>query len=77
MAPLALVFDAYGTLYDVHAVVARCEGFDAAHPILVDLQRRVTERLSKAIGLSVALTLVAPRTVPRSEGKAVRVVEKG
>jgi 2-haloacid dehalogenase len=27
MAPLALVFDAYGTLYDVHAVVARCEEF--------------------------------------------------
>ena len=58
------------------AVVARCGGFDVAHPILVDLQRRVTERLSKAIGLTVALTLVAPRTVPRSEGKAVRVVER-
>ena len=59
------------------AVVARCGGFDAAHPVLADLQRRVTDRLSKAIGLSVALTLVPPRTVPRSEGKAVRVVEKG
>lgn len=58
------------------AVVARCDGFDAAHPILVDLQRRVAERLSKAIGLSVTLTLVPPRSVPRSEGKAVRVVEK-
>src|SRR5690349_4262382 len=23
----ALVFDAYGTLYDVHSVVQRCEGF--------------------------------------------------
>ncbi|HKQ63641.1 MAG TPA: phenylacetate--CoA ligase [Methylomirabilota bacterium] len=58
------------------AVVARCDGFDPAHPILVELQRRVAARLSSAIGLSVALTLVAPRTVPRSEGKAVRVVEK-
>ncbi len=27
MAPLALVFDAYGTLYDVHSVVALCERF--------------------------------------------------
>ena len=27
MAPLALVFDAYGTLYDVHAVIRRCEAF--------------------------------------------------
>jgi phenylacetate-CoA ligase len=59
------------------AVAARCAGFDPAHPILRDLQRRVAERLSKAIGLSVTVTLVPPRTVPRSEGKAVRVVEKG
>jgi 2-haloacid dehalogenase len=27
MPPQALVFDAYGTLYDVHAVVRRCEEF--------------------------------------------------
>ena len=27
MSPQALVFDAYGTLYDVHAVIRRCEAF--------------------------------------------------
>jgi 2-haloacid dehalogenase len=27
MNPQALVFDAYGTLYDVHAVIRRCDGF--------------------------------------------------
>lgn len=27
MIPAALVFDAYGTLYDVHAVIRRCEKF--------------------------------------------------
>jgi len=27
MSPQALVFDAYGTLYDVHAVIRRCEVF--------------------------------------------------
>jgi 2-haloacid dehalogenase len=27
MNPRALVFDAYGTLFDVHAVVQRCDGF--------------------------------------------------
>ncbi|HEU4647382.1 MAG TPA: haloacid dehalogenase type II [Burkholderiales bacterium] len=27
MSPQALVFDAYGTLYDVHSVVRRCDGF--------------------------------------------------
>jgi 2-haloacid dehalogenase len=27
MTPLALVFDAYGTLFDVHSVVRRCDAF--------------------------------------------------
>jgi len=58
------------------AVVERCGGFDAEHPGLVDLRRRIGERLAEAIGLSMEVTLVAPRTLPRSEGKAVRVVEK-
>src|SRR5437879_1228932 len=58
------------------AVVERCGRFDAGHPELVALGARVAERLRKAIGLSVRLTLVAPRTLPRSEGKAVRVVER-
>jgi phenylacetate-CoA ligase len=78
-----LVVDRSGTLARLEvqvepspAVVARCAGFDPAHPILAELQRRVAARLSQAIGLSVALTLVAPRTLPRSEGKAVRVIEK-
>jgi phenylacetate-CoA ligase len=57
-------------------VVARCGGFDPRHPALVDLGRRVGETLSRAIGLTAELRLVAPRTIPRSEGKAVRVVEK-
>jgi len=56
------------------AVVERCGGFDATHPVLVDLRRRVGERLARAIGLTAEVTLVAPRTLPRSEGKAVRVV---
>jgi phenylacetate-coenzyme A ligase PaaK-like adenylate-forming protein len=58
------------------AVLDGCGGFDAAHPALVALRGRVAEQLSKAIGLSVELTLLPPRTLPRSEGKAVRVVEK-
>jgi phenylacetate-CoA ligase len=56
--------------------VDRCGGFDAAHPEIVGLGRRVTERLQRAIGLSVQLAIVAPQTIPRSEGKAVRVIER-
>ncbi len=58
------------------AVVERCGGFDVTHPVLVDLRRRVGERLARAIGLTAEVTLVAPRTLPRSEGKAVRVIEQ-
>lgn len=58
------------------AVVERCGRFDAGHPELAALGARVAERLRRAIGLSVRLTLVPPRTLPRSEGKAVRVVER-
>lgn len=58
------------------AVVEGCGGFDAAHPALVALRARVVQGLQKAIGLGVEVTLVPPRTLPRSEGKAVRVVEK-
>jgi phenylacetate-CoA ligase len=58
------------------AVVARCGGFHAEHPEIVALRARAAEGLQRAIGLSVRLTIVAPRTLPRSEGKAVRVVER-
>jgi phenylacetate-coenzyme A ligase PaaK-like adenylate-forming protein len=36
----------------------------------------VAERLHAVTGLTIDLTLVAPHTIPRSEGKAVRVIEK-
>jgi phenylacetate-CoA ligase len=58
------------------ALIDRCGGFDAGHPTLAALRRQVGERLAKAIGLSAEVTLLPPRTLPRSEGKAVRVIEK-
>jgi len=57
------------------ALIERCGGFDAAHPTLSALRQRVRERLAHAIGLTAEVTLLAPRTLPRSEGKAVRVIE--
>ncbi|MEX2145671.1 MAG: phenylacetate--CoA ligase [Candidatus Rokuibacteriota bacterium] len=58
------------------SVVQACGGFSAAHPTLLALRARVAERLRQAMGLSVEVMLAPPRTLPRSEGKAVRVVEK-
>ena len=59
-------------------LLARCGGtFSDGHPEMETLRRHVGERVRAAIGLSVEVRLVAPRTIPRSEGKAVRVVERG
>ena len=57
-------------------LIARCGGFAADHPEIASLRRRATEQLRQATGLGVELTIVAPRTIPRSEGKAVRVIER-
>jgi phenylacetate-CoA ligase len=56
--------------------VERCGGFRDDHPAVAALRARVSGRLRERLGLGVELTLVAPRTLPRSEGKAVRVVER-
>jgi len=58
------------------ALLARCEGFRADHPEMLAVQRRAAEHLRRVTGLGVDVVLVAPRTIPRSEGKAVRVVER-
>jgi len=59
------------------ALLERCGGFRPEHPAMDELRRRVRERLHRACGLTVELTIVPPHTIPRSEGKAVRVVERG
>jgi len=58
------------------ALLARCGGFAAGHPELVRVRQQVAARLRTVTGLTIDLTLVAPHTIPRSEGKAVRVIEK-
>ena len=49
--------------------------FDATDPAGQAIRREVSERLRARIGLGVDVTLLPPRTLPRSEGKAVRVIE--
>ena len=58
-------------------LIARCGGFAVDHPEIASLRRRAAEQLRQATGLGIELTIVAPRTIPRSEGKAVRVIERG
>jgi phenylacetate-CoA ligase len=57
-------------------LLERAGGFQPDHPLLGALRRRVADRLRQVTGLGIEPILVAPHTVPRSEGKAVRVIEK-
>ena len=57
-------------------LLARCGGFRVDHPALAAVRRDVAARLHRVTGLNVDLVLVAPHTIPRSEGKAVRVIER-
>ncbi len=79
-----LVVDRTATLarLEVHVepspvLLARCGGLDLDHPAVGEVRRRAAGRLQAALGLGVEVRVVAPRTLPRSEGKAVRVVERG
>ena len=39
-------------------------------------QKKLVEGLRSMLGLTAKVTLVAPKTIVRSEGKAVRVIDK-
>src|ERR1700687_743405 len=49
---------------------------EAAPREVAALGAQVAERLRGHLGLSPEVSVVAPKTIPRSEGKAVRVVER-
>jgi phenylacetate-CoA ligase len=61
----------------VGAAVARWGAFDPDHAGARALRARVEQRLRALLALTPDVVLAAPGTLPRSEGKAVRVVERG
>jgi len=46
------------------------------NPTVVALSLRLRERRRAHLGLNPEVAIVPPKTIPRSEGKAVRVVER-
>ncbi|MBE3552877.1 phenylacetate--CoA ligase family protein [Kyrpidia spormannii] len=50
--------------------------FDPDHESLVNLSRRVSHLLKQTVGVTTRVDLKEPGTLPRSEGKAVRVVDR-
>jgi phenylacetate-CoA ligase len=57
-------------------VVREWGGFEAGRPEVSALGARVAAQLRGHLGLNPEIAVVAPKTIPRSEGKAVRVVER-
>jgi phenylacetate-CoA ligase len=43
---------------------------------LVGIKKKIENQIHNEIGIRVSVTLVEPKTLPRSEGKAVRVIDK-
>jgi phenylacetate-CoA ligase len=79
-----------GTLPHYHIVLTRMHGLDQMEVqvevtpesfsdrigALEELNDRIAEAVERALGLRVAVTLVEPHTIRRSEGKAVRVIDR-
>ena len=40
------------------------------------VKKKIQNELESALGLSIQVTLVEPKTIQRSEGKAVRVIDR-
>ena len=41
-----------------------------------EIKKNIESRIHSEIGLRVSISLVEPKSLPRSEGKAVRVIDK-
>jgi phenylacetate-CoA ligase len=41
----------------------------------IELERQLNQRIRSALGITVTVRVVAPNEIPRSEGKAARVVD--
>jgi len=52
------------------------DGFDSRRPEVAALALQVGELLRAHLSLNPEVVIVPPKTIPRSEGKAVRVVER-
>ena len=56
-------------------VVSSAEAFSDDIRMLEGLRRRVLDAVKTVVGLSPKITLVAPGSLPRSEGKIKRVID--
>lgn len=72
-----LIVDREGSLDTLEVQVEVSESlFSDEVRRLEDLEHRIHQELESVLGISVKVTLVEPKTIARSEGKAKRVIDK-
>ncbi len=72
-----IILDRKASLDDVEITVEVSEKlFSDEVKVLDDLRKRIADRFRSVLGISAKITLVEPMTIARSEGKAVRVIDK-
>ena len=42
---------------------------------IVELEKKISGQIKSVVGIQAKIKLVAPRSIPRSEGKAKRVID--
>ncbi|HEY8391530.1 MAG TPA: phenylacetate--CoA ligase [Capillibacterium sp.] len=72
-----LVVDRVGNLDDLEVRIEVSEALFASEVRkLEELSAKLRTRIESALGINVRVKLVEPKSIPRSEGKAVRVIDK-
>ncbi|HNX23236.1 MAG TPA: phenylacetate--CoA ligase [Spirochaetota bacterium] len=72
-----IVVDRKGSLDDIEVMVEVNEKvFSDEIKVMNNLSKNIADRFRSSLGISAKITLVEPQTIPRSEGKAVRVVDR-
>ncbi|RPI92173.1 MAG: phenylacetate--CoA ligase [Spirochaetales bacterium] len=72
-----IIVDRKDALDDIEVMVEVNERlFSDELKVMNQLAARIKQRMQSVLGVSAKVTLVEPRTLARSEGKAVRVVDK-
>jgi phenylacetate-CoA ligase len=72
-----IIVDRKGALDDIEVKVEVNEKlFSDELKVLDGLKKRIEDRMRSVLGISAKVSLVEPLTIARSEGKAVRVVDK-
>jgi len=72
-----IIVDRKGALDDIEVMVeVNDKIFSDELKVLDSLKKNISDRFRSALGISAKITLVEPQTIARSEGKAVRVVDK-